>query len=362
MALALDAPLRLLAHDYRTLAATGEPVVLATIIETAGSTYRKAGARMLITRSGEVYGLLSGGCLENDLAELARQVLETGAARRVSYDMRSPDDLVFGFGAGCEGAMEILLQRAGPEESWQPLEWLATRYDAGGGGTLATVTASADPALPLGATFWPGGTTCSTLEPVEIAAAREAAEGGGQARLVDLARAAGAAQLFISPIGSQPSLLLLGGGPDAMPIASLAVMLGFRVTVSDHRPANARAARFPGCTVHRTDADAIASELDLSGFDAAVVMSHYLPADEDYLRALAAVDRPAYVGLLGPTARRDRLLEALGASGERLAGRLRGPVGLDIGASTPEAIAISILAEVHAALAGADARPRSTVG
>src|SRR5512139_3531729 len=98
---ALDAPLSLLIRDFRRLQGRGLPIVLATIVDTAGSTYRKAGTRMLIAADGEVLGLLSGGCLEHDLVAFASEVRASGAARLVSYDMRTPDDLLFGLGAGC---------------------------------------------------------------------------------------------------------------------------------------------------------------------------------------------------------------------------------------------------------------------
>src|SRR5580658_9315021 len=90
------------------------PKVLATVVTTAGSTYRKAGARMLIMADGSYLGLLSGGCLEADLKLHAQQVLENGIPRAVEYDMRGPDDILFGMGAGCEGAMRVLLEPAGP--------------------------------------------------------------------------------------------------------------------------------------------------------------------------------------------------------------------------------------------------------
>src|ERR1700677_4500161 len=89
--------------------------VLATVVATAGSTYRKAGARMLIMADGSYLGLLSGGCMEADLAAHAREVIEAGVPRAIEYDMRGPDDVLFGLGAGCEGAMRILLEPAGRE-------------------------------------------------------------------------------------------------------------------------------------------------------------------------------------------------------------------------------------------------------
>lgn len=122
MAHRLETPLAPLVRDFRELQSQGEAIVLATIVATEGSTYRKSGTQMLITGRAQMRGLLSGGCLEVDLVEHARAVLASGAARVASYDMRGGDDLLFGIGSGCEGAMQVLLQRVGPAEDWQPLE------------------------------------------------------------------------------------------------------------------------------------------------------------------------------------------------------------------------------------------------
>src|SRR5262249_41073804 len=105
--------------------AAGRPVALGVLVETAGSTYRKPGALMLIASDGESAGLLSGGCLEGDLGEYARGVIDTGKARLVTYDMRGGDDLIWGLGLGCEGAMHILLIRVGPDNDWQPMTQLS---------------------------------------------------------------------------------------------------------------------------------------------------------------------------------------------------------------------------------------------
>lgn len=346
---ALEAPASLLVRDFRRLRAEGLPLVLATIVATAGSTYRKAGTRMLIAAGGETCGLLSGGCLEHDLVEFARGVRDSGAARLVSYDMRGPDDLLFGLGAGCEGAMRILLQRVGPAEAWQPLAAAEQAVEGRRALTIATVIASAPGGPAPGSAFWEGGGTPGAIEPAALAAARAAA--GRECAPHLLAIDSPPLEALIAPVLPPPALLVLGGGPDAQPLARLALEIGLEVTVADHRPAYADPGRFPGCRVVCADADAIAASLDLGTYDAAVVMSHHLASDALYLRALAARG-PAYVGLLGPSARRRKLLHDLGPAAGALAGRLRGPVGLDIGARTPEAIAVAIVAEIHAVLAG----------
>jgi xanthine dehydrogenase accessory factor len=153
------------------------------------------------------------------------------------------------------------------------------------------------------------------------------------------------------PVRLPPGLLICGAGADAVPLARLAVTLGFAVTVCDHRPALAAAGRFPDCEVVCLPAPELASRLPVDRFRAAVVMSHHLASDEAWLRALAASPAVGYVGLLGPAARRARLLGALGPGAAALQPRLHAPVGLDIGARTPEAIALAIAAELHAWIA-----------
>jgi xanthine/CO dehydrogenase XdhC/CoxF family maturation factor len=147
-------------------------------------------------------------------------------------------------------------------------------------------------------------------------------------------------------------LLICGAAPDALPVVSTARALGWRVSVVDHRPAYAVAARFPGAEVRIANPKSLRGEVDLARCHAAVVMSHHLPSDEVYLRELAQAGVPAYVGLLGPKARRNRLAKELGPLAEILKDRIRGPVGLDIGATTPEGIALSIVGQIHAWLAG----------
>ena len=332
-----------------------EPLVLATVIRTGGSTYAKPGAQMLIAADGEYAGLLSGGCLEGDLREHARAVADDGAARIVSYDLRSTTDQLFGLGAGCEGAMDILLTRAGAQEGWQPLPYLAAAYREGRDARLAFVVASREPGVPLGLAFAIDAAAqnlaCAdeTVRRLRTTAAA-AANGVSRVPTSDV-------ELFVASFAPPPRLLLLGGGPDARPVAELGAFLGWRVTVVDHRATYLVPARFPpGVELVETRAGEVSTVLRLDEYAAAIVMSHQLESDLAYLRALAASAVP-YVGLLGPAARREKLLADLGADAGRLRARLRAPVGLDIGGRSPESIALSIVGEVHAALAGRAGRP-----
>jgi xanthine/CO dehydrogenase XdhC/CoxF family maturation factor len=147
--------------------------------------------------------------------------------------------------------------------------------------------------------------------------------------------------------------LVCGAGPDAEPVVSAARALGWQVTVVDHRAASCDARRFPGALVILADADAVGRVVDMSVCHAAVVMSHVLDADAAYLAALAEPGGPGYIGLLGPAARRARLMQKLGPEvADALSARLHSPVGLNLGAVIPESIALSIVSEIHAWLAG----------
>jgi xanthine dehydrogenase accessory factor len=320
---------RLLPLYERALAAN-EPLVLATVIRTGGSTYAKPGAQMLIAADGEYAGLLSGGCLEGDLREHSRDVAASGRAQIVSYDLRSTTDQLFGLGAGCEGAMDVLLCRVSQVEHWQPLAFMAESFRAAREQRFAFVIASGDPALPLGFSQAIFGTDLPQHHGVEW---------------------------FVAAMTPPPHLLLLGGGPDARPVATLASFLGWRITVVEHRAAYLSPARFPPSTtmVETRPAD-LANVVRLAEYSAAIVMSHHLESDLQYLRALSRAAVP-YVGLLGPAARREKLMSDLGADADVLRPRLRAPVGLDIGGRAPESIALSIVAEVHAALEGRAGRP-----
>ena len=320
------------------------------LVHTAGSTYRKPGALMLIAANGDYSGLLSGGCLESDLREHARSVILGGEPRAVHYDLREPDELLWGLGLGCEGAMHILLLRAGPENDWQPLTHLAGALAAHAATAIGVVTESARADLPVGALALPAGAParCATpaLETPGVRATLAQCAADGQVGWVE--GHSPSWKLFVVPLSLPPRILVLGAGPDAAPLVDFAARLNWKVTLVDHRPAYAVAAHFPSAErVILARPDVLPQALDLAHFSAAVVMSHHLPSDLAYLRALAGTAIP-YVGLLGPAVRRERLLSDLGAGANDLRTRLHAPIGLPLGGRTPESIALAIVAELHA--------------
>lgn len=334
------------------LAEVDTPCVIATVISAAGSTYRKPGARMLIEPDGRITGLLSGGCLERDLREHATAILASGVARTVTYDMRADNDLLFGTGAGCDGCVGILLERALPDSRVAGAITTAATLSRAGIKT-AMVMIHEGPAEHRGTRLWRAAEHDLAAPPLALACA-SAIEAGSpeEVRWVDTS---GAHAAWIQPVLPLPAMLICGAGPDAEPLAAIFRSLHFPVTVVDHRPAYANPANFPGADVVPGTAASLAARIDLRRFFAAVIMSHHFASDVAYLRALTATDID-YIGVLGPAARRARLLAELGGDAAALEARVRGPVGLDIGAVTPEAIALAIGADIYAAAAGRDRR------
>jgi xanthine dehydrogenase accessory factor len=258
---------------------------------------------MLVDQGGVFRGMLSGGCLEGDLAVRAQQVLEGGEPQIVTYDLGQDDEL-WGMGVGCDGLMRMVLLPLLPADNHAPFARIA-EVMRGDKRQEMTLQVGADELQEL--------------------------------------------TILVEP---PPQILVLGAGLDAEPVVRFAAELGWRCTVVDHRPAYLEAGDFAAATAkHCMPAAELAGTLDLDRYAAAIVMSHHLASDRTYLEQLAATDM-IYIGLLGPIHRRDRLLSELGDAGASLEARLHGPAGLDIGGRGPAPIALSIVAEIQQELSG----------
>jgi len=288
----------------RDLHAAGRAFALAIVAEAEGSTYRKPGALALVAAEGARVGVISGGCLETALDDLAREALGAGAPRDAVFDTSSDDDLVFGSGSGCRGRMRVLALPVAPQQPCAALDSI-----------VAGLAASRPVTLDLAA-----------LAPMLFEAG----------------------QVSIRP---PPRLLLLGAGPEAPPLLRVARTLGWYAWVADHRDGLLESARMGEADrIVRGRPAAALAEISHEPLDAAVVMTHLAGHDLEALRALSARE-VSYVGLLGPRARRDELLARLSAE-ERsaLGARLHAPVGLPLGGEGPEAIALAIASDIQQAL------------
>lgn len=353
--------LRDLITKFEYLRSRGEVAALATVMRVVGSAYRRAGARMLLASDGTRVGLVSGGCLEADLMERAQPVLATGRAITVTYDASSDEDLIFGLGLGCNGMVEVLIERVPERPSGGHLDLISRCLGERRKLALATVFRAAGP-VPLAARCWQmagepiSGQFSGGSIAAEIAPHIDAVLHSGRNRNVMIASMGGPLELLVESVRPFPGLWILGAGLDARPVARLAVDLGFEVSVADHREAFARREYFPGAShVVVCDPDRLAETVDPDDGGIVLVMSHSYANDLAYLRALLM--RPLdYLGLLGPRQRSERILAELAKEGiepsHDVLSRLHAPVGLDIGAETPEEIALSILSEIRAELTG----------
>ena len=338
---------------YRTHQAD-DALVLGTVVATEGSTYRKPGAMMLIARDSSYKGLISGGCLESDLAAHAKQVFADGNPRNVCYDMSHGDDFAWGLGLGCDGIIHLMLQRLDGNTGFGFLKTLKQAWKAKSNGLLSLVTSSSDPDHSAGDFALHCGNEYSAGNP-QLMKSVHGPEGTSFSSGHDMSRRywndvidtdSGAVEVLLIPIMPPPAILICGAGHDAVPVARLAVEMGWNCTIVDHRPGFARADRFPAsCEVLVLQPGELGTHVSLGHIDAVVLMTHHLGHDRSYLSQVveAAV---SYIGLLGPRARRDRLLDEIGATDVHV----HGPAGLDIGAEMPESIALAIVAEMHAFL------------
>ena len=329
-----------------------EPLVLASVYETEGSTYSKTGAQMLINANGDFQGMLSGGCLEGDLAERAREVLESGAPQTVTYDLGQDDEELWGRGVGCDGLMRIFLQSVTPDRQYEPFATMCKAYEGLTDEVAATVLeSSVDRLMPGSSLVTVDGEVAFSDIGEDFTEQIKASAGeillNKESQLQNVAFDDGEASILFSVLQPPLRILVLGAGLDAEPVVRLASEMGWRVTVQDHRPAYVEAGDFSSAEkIHCVPVEQADTVINMNEFAAAIIMSHHLVSDRQYLKQLAATDME-YIGLLGPRDRRRRLLEELGELADKLTPRLHGPAGIDIGGRGPASIALSIVAEIH---------------
>jgi xanthine dehydrogenase accessory factor len=344
-------------------AADGDSVVLATVVRVTGSSYGGVGARMVIRTDGSTVGLVSGGCLESDLAEHARRVHSNGRADLVTYDTRNDDDAPWGLGLGCNGVIEVLIEPLPPVRARDVAAIIDQALAGDAPSVIATVirAAGSEPGLPMvGSHALLGNTDIQTIGDwgtgSVLADAAEHVDEALAAGRRGLVREFGTIEVAFEVVMPAVLLIVCGTGPDAAPVARFASQLGWDVTVIDHRPlTDEHSARFPGTrVVECAEALRLADVVPLTPRSAAVVMSHNFPRDRDYVQALLAAN-VAYLGVLGPRARTERMLSDLATGSAALPAigeRFFAPVGLDLGGEGPDAIALAIISQVSAVTSG----------
>lgn len=317
--------------------------VLGTVFQTEGPCYRKAGAMMLFSSNGHQLGMLSGGCLESDLQRHARKVMATGKRCELVYDAQDEDDLTFQLGIGCGGKVHILLQPLSSSNQYLALDNVFLHLSRNQSGHYYQ---SLTPTGQETAHFIPG--SAPSLYLADTHTIGEKIDEGGAVWL----------KTYLQP---PVHLLVCGGGFDARPVCDIAHRLGWRVTLWDPRPANARRDYFMNVdTILREPAGTLSNYCNTQNVNAAVVMTHSVSLDSAAIEAVNGT-RIQYVALLGPVHRKFEVLEAVTLSEERLSYQLAGPAGLKLGAALPEGIALSILSECMAYLNESSAKSLSGI-
>ena len=323
----------------------GKRVGLATVVRVRGSAYRHEGAKLAVAEDGSTAGNVSGGCLEQDVREVALQVIRTGEPELRSYCSSADEVVAWDLGVGCEGQVDVYLEPAEPRARERALlderqPFVACGLMRGKGERLI-VTANRTE----------GDLGSKDLNGRVASQARELLE-AGESGVHDIA----GRSVFFDVLVPPPQLVVLGAGDDARPLVRFAADVGFRVVVVDRRPGYLTVDSFPAAAalIHSAG-DALDDALALDAECYAVVMNHNFADDQAYLRALLKTP-VAYIGMLGPRQRTERILRNLAAEGPMDEGRVYGPVGLDIGTDGAEQVALAVIAEILAVRSGRRAR------
>lgn len=340
--------LRSLLDKIRTLSGNGEELALATIVKVEGSAYLREGAKMIFTRSGQSYGILSAGCLEDDLRLRLEEVFVSGKPQLYTYDTNSDDDLLWGTGSGCNGKIDIFVELV----SWNGNDLLDDKpslplvADLLDRRHMAVVAKCISGKLPSAMVLIAADNgqlfdsldDCASKEEIAKAAV-SLLHSGDSFRILELPE--WQMTFFIELYVPEDRLFVFGAGADAEPLIELVGRLGFRITLIDPRSSRCNRGLFPSANdyvvAHPEEAF---RQLDISDRDYVLVMTHNFLKDQEIVAGLLTI-KPYYVGVLGP---RRRTLQLL--SSDSLPEFIRSPIGLSIGAKGPEEISVSIMAEL----------------
>lgn len=332
---------------------------LATVVHVDGSSYRRPGARMLVTDEGKLTGAISGGCLEGDALRKALLVLHQQKSMLVTYDTNDEDDAKFGAGLGCNGIIQVLIEPILAEQVDNPIELLRSLQDARENAVLATVFS-----LQQKREIQKG--TCLLMREERIISLLKKEEPISDFLMSDAKKVLSLKSsafrhyvfgkneinAFIEIIRPPVSLVVIGAGNDSVPLIKIAEILGWDITVADGRPSYAKPEKFvPSCKVIVAKPETVLEKLQVDEQTAFILMTHNYPYDLAMLKEIIKT-KARYVGSLGPRKKLDRMIRDLNLEGiflsEEQTKNIYGPSGLDIGAETPEEIALSIVAEIRA--------------
>jgi xanthine dehydrogenase accessory factor len=338
----------------------GKQTALATVVQVEGSSYRRAGARMMVTDDGQLTGAISGGCLEGDALRKARLVMAQQKPMLVTYDTTDEDDAKLGVGLGCNGIIHILIEPIDPSSSNNPIalfkQFLSKREPV----VLITVFTLNDKQATQPGTCAlmnkdeqvTGAFPDSTIENAIFIDAKDVLKNGNSVTKTYIYQ--DRFTYFIELLQPTVSLIIVGAGNDAIPLTKLAAVLGWQITVIDGRANYIVPERFPlADKLIVTKPDDALSKLSLDDRTVFVLMTHNYNYDIAMLKRLLPLQLP-YIGALGPKKRLNRILDELREEGTNITDEqlesIYGPAGLDVGSENSEEIALSIISEIQSVL------------
>lgn len=343
---------------YATIDFSRKKAALATVVHVSGSSYRRPGARMLITDDGRWEGAISGGCLEGDALRKARQVMLSGKPMLVTYDTMKDDESGLGVGLGCNGIIHVLIEPIKPDSQSNPVYMLQTFLSRKEKSVMATVfEVNGNTAIQVGdrIMYYSNEETISSTEPYlgELLSTDSMdANSKDKSYIKKYSLPKGEVKVFWEILHPSIELVIFGGGYDAVPVAKMAKEIGWQVIITDDCVAHLAPKRFPTAdAVVHADRFSILSAINITTYTVAVLMSHNYKYDLAVLENLLTTDI-AYIGILGPKKRTEKIVGELAAkgkvTGEEVLSRIHSPIGLDIGAETPDEIALAIVSEIQA--------------
>ena len=348
---------------YDAAVHAGKKSALAAVVHLNGSSYRRPGARMLVTDEGELTGAISGGCLEGDALRKAMMVLSQQKSKLVTYDTNDEDDAIVGLQLGCAGVIQVLFEPINPNDHNNPIQLLRKAVALRQKSVMVTLFSLDDKRNEQPGTcllMEQNGNISGTIPYPELDhAIMEDVRYAMQTQLTSFKNYAGkkiSLTAFIEFLKPPVSLVLIGAGNDAIPMMQIAYTLGWEVRVADGRSTHAKPQRFVNaCQVLVSKPEKVLEQIPIDDQTVFVMMTHNYNYDKAMLKALLLL-KVTYIGMLGPKKKLARMLDELRDDGIVLTGEqlntIYGPVGLEIGAETAEEIALSTIAEIKAVLSG----------
>ncbi|EAZ88949.1 XdhC family protein [Crocosphaera chwakensis] len=343
-------------HQYEK-----QETFLATVVKVQGSTYRQPGARMLITASREMIGSISGGCLEKDILEHTRVSMQENNFFLVTYDTTADEEIIWGFGLGCNGVVTVLIERLNQENFLNPLKLIDYCFKTKKTGIIATVInveGNINSKVGERLTITLDDQVNTNLENKKLKRAllktAQTCLQNQQSSFYSYQLSQGKIDVFLEFIKPPPNLMIFGAGRDVIPVVDLAKILGWKITIIDCRANQETKKRFiVADEIILTRRDILHQQISIDNDTVAIVMTHNYLDDLEILKLLIP-SNIKYLGCLGSKQRQEKLLQDLQNQGlnysPEILNKLYAPMGLDIGAETPEAIALSIITEIQAVL------------